>query len=116
MKKITYRCTECGAEGVKLWREYMTFANHTDLYCVTCAEKSSHAHGSKCRVEMPRIGQPGVDIEKEHYYSDQIGGLVPAVPDVEGGHFWGYTSVPQDRCKWWYGLPLRKVSHSGDAK
>lgn len=32
--------------------------------------------------------------------------MVPAVPN-ENGDFWGYTSVPEERCKWWKELPTR---------
>ena len=30
--------------------------------------------------------------------------MIPAVPD-EDGYFFGYTSVPKERCKWWENLP-----------
>ena len=30
--------------------------------------------------------------------------MIPAVPD-EDGYFWGYTSVPENCCKWWENLP-----------
>lgn len=39
-------------------------------------------------------------------YSSGHTNLIPAVPD-EDGIFWGYTSVPEDRCKWWNELPTR---------
>lgn len=32
--------------------------------------------------------------------------LIPACPD-EDGVFWGYTSVPEENCKWWEELPTR---------
>jgi hypothetical protein len=101
--KIEYRCTLCGAEGVKLWREYQTFADQTELLCVDCAEKSPLASGKKCRLNFPRLEAGG---KYPDVYSDQIGWLVPAVPDVEAESFWGYTSVPQDRVEWWKQLPL----------
>lgn len=37
-------------------------------------------------------------------YSSGEAEMIPAVPD-EDGEFWGYTSVPEDRCKWWEELP-----------
>jgi hypothetical protein len=43
--------------------------------------------------------------EKEVLITDTIGWLVPAALTVEMDTFWGYTSVPQDRCEWWYNLP-----------
>lgn len=34
--------------------------------------------------------------------------MLPAVPDPEqDDDFWAYTSVPEDRCKWWEELPTR---------
>lgn len=38
--------------------------------------------------------------------SDKIAGRVPAVPDWKSEGYWGYTSVPEDMCKWWLNLPL----------
>lgn len=32
--------------------------------------------------------------------------MIPACPD-ENGLFWGYTSVPEENCKWWEKLPTR---------
>ena len=32
--------------------------------------------------------------------------MIPASPD-EDGEFWGYTSVPEEVCKWWEELPTR---------
>lgn len=110
MTKIEYRCTVCRAEGVKLWREYQTFADRTGLYCVSCAEKSRHANGKKCKLKLPRLEDGGKDPD---CYSDQIGWLVPAVPDVEGEAFWGYTSVPQERVLWWHNQPLDKADEYG---
>lgn len=37
---------------------------------------------------------------------DQIGWRIPAVPTADGQTFWGYSSVPEAGCRWWYGLPL----------
>ena len=39
----------------------------------------------------------------ESYQSGETN-MIPAVPD-EDGYFWGYTSVPEDRCIWWKNLP-----------
>lgn len=99
-----YKCTKCGAEDCKLWREYQIFANLTDLYCVKCA----------CIVEKKDINNvtPEGRIKTDPKYScrvdettDQIGWLVPAVPTEENDAYWGYTSVPQDKVNWWYSLP-----------
>jgi hypothetical protein len=41
-----------------------------------------------------------------HGRTDQIGWLVPAVPaPPPGDGFWGYTSVPDEGCRWWRALP-----------
>jgi len=85
-KTDEYKCGSCGAAGVRLWREYQTFA--PSLFCVTCALSSSHA-GSATAESLRGC--------------DQIGWLVPAVP-ADGG-WWGYSSVPDEGVAWWYALP-----------
>lgn len=91
-----YKCDDCGAHGVKLWREYETLADHTVLQCADCAEISQRKlHGSDWESPFKR-GE-----------GDQIGWRVPAIP-VEGEDtYWGYTSVPQAGCEWWKNLPTR---------
>jgi hypothetical protein len=42
---------------------------------------------------------------KSQERSDQIGWYVPAIPDMEGVGYWGYTSVPQAGIDWWRKLP-----------
>lgn len=39
-------------------------------------------------------------------YSSGRTSMIPACPD-EDGDFWGYTSVPEENCKWWEELPTR---------
>lgn len=80
---IDYRCTSCGVFGQKLWRQYQTIADACRLLCLVCAERDQ--------------GEP------RHPGSDAIGWLVPAIPVDDT--FWGYTSVPDDGCRWWYALP-----------
>ena len=80
-------CTVCGASGVRIWRPAQSWPDR--LLCFTCACADQH----KDIVEMAA--------EK----SDQIGWLVPAVPDGEGS-WWGYTSVPQAGVDAWHALPL----------
>jgi hypothetical protein len=94
-----YRCAGCGAAGVKLWRQYNTFLDHIDLYCVDCAVRDQGVETT--------VGEDGRR-ESAHGLTDQIGNLVPAVPDEEGETFWGYTSVPQAGVAWWRQLPLRR--------
>lgn len=87
-----YRCTTCGAHGVKLWRLYATLANQTDLLCRDCAGKAE-----------------GRDVSEnyERSDSDQIGWRVPAVPTEEGDAYWGYAGVPDAGVQWWRRLPNR---------
>jgi len=95
-----YRCDGCGAHGVKLWRDYQTFADRTRLLCADCAEvdqRKSHARRGEADWKSPY----------SQGYGDQIGWLIPAVPTEEGDTFWGYTSVPPAGCAWWKGLPVR---------
>lgn len=89
-------CGDCGAKNCKMWREYQTFANHTKILCGPCALKDQEKEGP-----IDADGKIGSDFGK----CDQIGWLVPAVPDVEGHGFWGYTSVPSDGVGWWKALP-----------
>jgi len=83
-----YECGKCGAKGCRLWRRYQTFLNHQDLFCANCAEKDQ-----KEKLKLEGISA--------------IGWLCAAVPTEEGDTFWGYTSIPDAGCEWWYDLPIR---------
>ncbi len=104
---ITYECSRCGAKNCKLWRDYQTFLNHLELYCICCAGEDQ----KKDISDVDNQGRRRLAKDEEYmasrtdYRSDQIGWLVPAVPTAEMDTFWGYTSVPEDRCEWWYALP-----------
>jgi Zn ribbon nucleic-acid-binding protein len=94
MSVSSYKCTKRGATGVKLWREHEIC--HTDLFCAPCG----FANQNKPFPKLEEWGQG-----RQH---TQIGWLVAAVPvngEVIAEGFWGYTSVPEDRCEWWYKLP-----------
>jgi len=93
-----YICTKCSAGSRKLWREYNTFLDHQTFYCAKCACEDQEKDIST----MDKTGRIECDISGR---TDQIGWLVPAVPTEDGETFWGYTSVPQDGCDWWYELP-----------
>jgi len=84
---IEYKCTKCGASGVQLWRDYQTCLENIELCCIDCAIKAGKKEGYDAS-------------------SDSIGWRVPAVLTAEGDTFWGYSSVPEDRVAWWYGLPV----------
>lgn len=89
----TYRCSVCGAGGVKLWRQAATFAPAT--FCARCA--SQHE-----RVDISQMTVSG-EVPSRFGLTDKIGNLVPAVPS--GDTYWGYTSVPAEAVVWWRVLP-----------
>lgn len=87
-----YVCDECGATGVRLYREYNTFLEHQHLTCRTCTLLSE--------------GEDSLVFLKEHNLPEHnIGSLVAAVPTEDGRTFWGYTSVPPEGVDWWDNLP-----------
>lgn len=94
-----YICGDCGAEGIKLWREYNTCADYTRLLCASCA----------CADQ----GKPD-DVDASGYRgrrrSDQIGWFVPAVPTEDLSTYWGYSSVPEAGVTWWRRLPTRSIT------
>lgn len=99
---IEYKCSSCGAAGVKLWRQYMTFADHVELLCGPRALRETGEPGP-----IDGGGYQGTKYGR----TDQIGGLVPAVPVDGESTFWGYTSVPQHWVDWWRALPLTNACH-----
>lgn len=131
----TYRCTECGAGGCKLWREYQTFLEHQTLACCDCAGKSEgkdvRAIDAGGKIELTyrptrrqrrctarrglrgRRGARRVPAEMTIGRTDQIGWRVPAVPTEDGSTFWGYTSVPDAGVRWWRDLPTRATDAPG---
>ena len=99
-----YKCTTCGAYGCKLWREYQTCADYTELVCCDCAGKSQGK-------DVSQIDADGVrPCEDARGGTDTIGWRVPAVPTEDGSTFWGYTSVPAAGVAWWRALPTRAAS------
>lgn len=131
-----YVCGECGASGIKLWREYQTFLDNQSLRCLTCAcreqdkvrtptEDGCSLYTDKIHhwyrtAEMepdwwtgydPKEGPPSNTIETktQRERTDQIGWRVPAVP-TEDGTYWGYTSVPTPGVDWWRKLPTFPVN------
>lgn len=118
---LLYRCGDCGAHGVKLWREYQTFLDHQSLRCADCACAEQTRGGRSYSVRALDDGRVRVatiyDPDKEPALylvfggndegGDQIGWRIPAVPTADGETYWGYTSVPADGVTWWKRLPLR---------
>jgi len=97
-----YLCADCGARGVKLWRPA-----HDDspLRCADCACARGGIDGLP--INAGSIDQDGRR-PSSYGRTDQIGMLLPAVPDEEGAGFWGYTSVPDAGVLWWRRLPSRR--------
>jgi hypothetical protein len=83
----SYKCKECGASGVRLFREYQTFADYITLRCTVCA----------------LANQKMTEQDGPH----SCGWLVAAVPTEENDTFWGYTSVPLEGVEWWNNLPKK---------
>lgn len=94
-----YKCTDCGAYGCKLWREYQTFLDHQTLSCCDCAAKSQ-------KKDISTIDDDGKYLSG-FYKTDSIGWRVPAIPTEDGKTFWGYCSVPSNGINWWKNLPTR---------
>lgn len=120
-----YHCGECGAYGVKLWRDYNTFLDHQSLVCCDCAIAEQNNDKRTFSI-APRTADGKVCVttsynpetepklfmiygERGSVGGDQIGWRIPAVPTEDGETYWGYTSVPQRGCDWWNRLPLRKA-------
>lgn len=91
-----YVCADCGAQGVKLWRP----SHDTGpLRCEDCGTKHEIAAGRSERSIRERRRAT-------------LGYLLPAVPD-EDGSMWGYSSVPEPFCIWWYRLPTKAPQKGG---
>jgi hypothetical protein len=88
MTLCKYECSKCGLSGVKLWRQYQTFLDNIELFCKECAEEDQG--------------------ENLDVFSCEIAWLVPAIPTEENDTYWGYTSVPEDRVRWWKSLPVTR--------
>lgn len=101
----TYRCSKCRAHDVKLWRQYQTFADCIELMCAACALKDQGKEGP-----VDRFGRRTTEYGDG---TDQIGWLVPAIPDEGGDTFCGYTSVPEDGVRWWVSLPTKIATRKG---
>ncbi len=104
-----YRCTECDAHGVKLWREYNTFLSHQTYYCAECAKKRDPSNAAP-------VDENGLQDSKHDTKTDQVGGAVPAVPTVEGDTYWGYGAIPSAGAAWWRALPTHDPDEPREAR
>ncbi len=124
MPPAGYHCGQCGALGVKLWREYQTILSHQSLLCAkcACAEQTKPAKSYSIRavdgggVCVTTIYDAVLEPKLHKIFGgsddggDQIGWRIPAVPTTDGRTYWGYSSVPEDGVRWWKSLPLSKES------
>jgi hypothetical protein len=97
---LDYKCSNCGATGVKLWREYMDFGP-TQSLCFICTAKVA----GKVILSVSKEGM--VLVKDSHIgEADSIGWFTPAIPDEEGVGYWGRGAVPEAGIKWWQNLPI----------
>lgn len=110
-KQIIYKCHGCGAEGVKLWRDYNICLPYQTFLCVECVCKED-----KCitRLTDSSLVNDQGRHKGEYGWTDQINGYVPCATSADGKEVWGYCAVPQDRVEWWRALPLRPALKSSD--
>lgn len=95
-KEIVYACSFCKRTNSKLWRDTHIFLDNMQLFCIECIAK-------KNPMENTSIDQNGMIPSSINFdqKTDQICDLVPAVPTDDNQTFWGYTSVPEHRVRWW---------------
>lgn len=110
--KYPYVCAVCGESGVKLWRQYNTFACNVDLHCALCALKADK------RVKGPvddrgLLPMPYTN-PAHNAKTDQLGNLMPAIALDDFDGYWGYCSAPGDRCRWWRNLPTYPLDYFED--
>lgn len=89
----TYVCNCCGRRRVKLFRQYMVFADRPHLYCLDCALQQQ----SMLSKDSKRT----------------IGWLVAAVPTETGTAYWSYSAVPDAGIIWWDNLPYETLRDLG---
>jgi hypothetical protein len=113
-----YKCMDCGANGVKLYR--IAACSCIELRCIDCVGKESSVDVSDAD-EHGKVWSDMFGIR-----TDQIGGMLPAIPGefkvsygestVLHATWCQYTCVPQAGIDWWYTLPLRKGQGESNGK
>jgi len=104
-EKEKYKCSRCGRDNVKLWRQYNTMACYLNLKCAICAAPDTTVdEEGKSEQAFSRYDLPGR--KSDQLDTEEDGALVPAIPTADGTDtFWGYSSVPIDGIIWWKALP-----------
>lgn len=94
-----YSCDDCGASGVKLWREAYEYSP-IPLRCGPCACLRSGYTDITLR-------QDGAHLIYDHWWIYDIGWYVPAIrADGDPPAFWGATSATPEDFERWKALPL----------
>ena len=94
---VDYRCDNCDAHKVRLWRQFQVEVSRTKLLCAICSEEDQKVfHKEGWQSQFSR----GV--------GDTIGCYVPAVPIQGRNTYWGYPALPTDGIAWWRGLSIRR--------
>jgi hypothetical protein len=106
-------CLDCACknqkkEGITPTEDGKSLYHQTDkwMYRTTIDILDGARRGDWWRIaeNKEKIPPNAVETKKNVECHDQIGWLIPAAPTKEFDSFWGYTSVPQDMCEWWYSL------------
>ena len=96
-----YACASCGATGVKLWRRANSFS--PDLWCVSCA---GEAAGPDVAIDIRvSLAPDGTILNERFRRTDQIRGMVPAVPLPDASGYYSYTCTPPLEYEKWSNLP-----------
>jgi hypothetical protein len=108
---INYKRGKCGCVGVKLWRDVCMIATACELICAKCVAVDVGLPDLIVDGDGKHEGKYG---PSDQIYNDGSTCWLPAIPTVEMNTYWGYTSVPPDRVKWWIELPtyVEEVKHA----
>lgn len=99
-----YKCHECGAHDLKLWRECQKIDFRTKLFCAACAEKNQQKEHEENWKSQFLLGT-----------GSGIGFLIPAIPKGEN-IFFGYSFIPESGMKWWKNLPKNQIKMKTEIK
>lgn len=112
-----YICTECGAEGCRLWRHLEEQVPRRMVEDSNTATRAWHHETVRtkrlfCRTKRLFCGPCGRAIFGlngllDHHLrkTTRIGDLVPAVPVPTGGFYHFATRIPERIESWWLALP-----------
>lgn len=132
-----YKCSLCGATGVKLWRPWQ---NMDTLICAKCAEGIQEPQKSqttelvqdrannwifRCHsiihtaprweidadgfIESPYDDGSFPSMLNFHLLLKDFGIVIPAIPfENDESQYYGYSSSPEELVKKWKALPTRK--------